>query len=340
MSTTTHVGSTQAFSNFPEIQNLKVCFYRGTSDHKHIQQVFNACKVLDGVEHTLTMESIDNHFQHLERSDPNKDMIFVELEGKPIAYARVGWYPEESGDRIYYSLGWVVPEHRKKGIGTAMLAFCERRLREIAAGHPPEGRKFYQSGYDDGQKDQKRLLSSSGYEGVRWFFEMTRPIEAPLPEVSLPATFEVRPVPEDRYRDVFKAQSEAFRDHWGFVEPSEEDYKRFLNEPTFDPSLWKVAWHGDEVAGMVLNFINREENEEFDRKRGYTEDISVRKPYRRQGLARYLLVRSVVMFREMGMKETALGVDADNPNQALNLYESVGYEVVKENVTCRKSLHV
>ncbi len=340
MSTTVHVSSEQAFSYFPDIQGVKVRFYQGKSDHKHLQHVFNACKDVDGVEHTLTIESIDNHFQHLECSDPFKDMIFVELESEPIVYARVGWYPEDGGDRIYYSLGWVVPEHRKRGIGTAMLTFCERRLRDIAAEHPEQGRKFYQSGYDEGQKDQERLLKRSGYEGVRWFFEMTRPIESPLPDVNLLSGFEVRKVPKSSYCQVFEAHSEAFRDHWGYVEPSEEDYQSFLNEPTFEPDLWKVAWYGDEVAGMVLNFINREENEEYDRKRGYTEDISVRKPYRRQGLARYLLVQSIVKFREMGMEETALGVDADNPNQALNLYESVGYEVVKHSVTCRKPLRM
>lgn len=340
MSTMEFAGTGRDFSYFPDIPGLNVRFYRGELDHRHIQQVFNACKVVDGVEHTLTLENIDNHFKHLERSDPFKDMIFVELDGEPIAYARVGWYPEESGDRIYYSLGWVVPDYRKKGIGTAMLTFCERRQRDIAAGHPTEGQMFYQSGYDEGQQDQKYLLESNGYEGVRWFFEMTRPIGAPLPAVSLPPGFEVRPVPQDRYRDVFEAQNEAFKDHWGHVEGTEEDYQRYLNNPHFDPDLWQVAWQEGEVAGMVLNFVNREENEEYNRKRGYTEDISVRKPYRRQGLARYLLVQSIAMFREMGMEETALGVDADNPNQALTLYESVGYEVVKESVTCRKPLRI
>jgi ribosomal protein S18 acetylase RimI-like enzyme len=149
---------------------------------------------------------------------------------------------------------------------------------------------------------------------------------------------EVRPVPKNRYRDLFNAQNEAFRDHWGFVEATEEDYQRFLSEPTFNPNLWKVAWDQDQVAGMVLNYVHEEENREYKRKRGYTENISVCRPYRRQGLARYLLVSSIKMFQEMGMEETALGVHTQNQQQALSLYEGVGYKVDKKETVFRKPL--
>jgi ribosomal protein S18 acetylase RimI-like enzyme len=44
------------------------------------------------------------------------------------------------------------------------------------------------------------------------------------------------------------------------------------------------------------------------------------------------------MFREMGMKETALGVDADNESGALRLYTGVGYDVIKRSLTYRKPI--
>jgi hypothetical protein len=46
----------------------------------------------------------------------------------------------------------------------------------------------------------------------------------------------------------------------------------WMSQPAFDPTLWKVTWDGDEVAGGVLGFVDRTENEQYDRKRGYTED--------------------------------------------------------------------
>ena len=122
------------------------------------------------------------------------------------------------------------------------------------------------------------------------------------------------------------AFSGAFRDHRGYVEPTEEDYQQWIENPNFDPSIWKVAWDGDQVAGMVLNFINEKQNTEYNRKRGYTENISTRRAWRKRGIARALLTQSIRMFQEMGMEETALGVDTENPSGALNLYLSVGYK--------------
>jgi ribosomal protein S18 acetylase RimI-like enzyme len=99
-----------------------------------------------------------------------------------------------------------------------------------------------------------------------------------------------------------------------------------------------VAWDAStgEVAGQVQNFVNAEENEQRGVRRGYTEGISVRRPWRRRGLARALLTRSLQMFKEMGMEEAALGVDAQNLSGALNLYESVGFRVEKRHTTYRK----
>jgi len=101
-----------------------------------------------------------------------------------------------------------------------------------------------------------------------------------------------------------------------------------------------VGWDQDQVARMVLNYVNEEKNHEYQRKRGYTENISVRRPYRQQGLARYLLVSSIKMFQEMGMEETALGVFTQNQHQALSLYEGVGYKVNKKETVYRKPLTI
>jgi ribosomal protein S18 acetylase RimI-like enzyme len=86
-----------------------------------------------------------------------------------------------------------------------------------------------------------------------------------------------------------------------------------------------VAWDGDEVVGTVLSFIDDVENKTFNRKRGYTEDICVRRPWRRKGIARALLVQSMKELKSRGMTEAALGVDTENPSGALRLYLGVGY---------------
>ena len=105
-----------------------------------------------------------------------------------------------------------------------------------------------------------------------------------------------------------------------------------LPAPQFKPSLWQVAWDGGEIAGGVFNRVDEEANKQLNIQRGWAEPIITRRPWRRRGLARALLMRSLRTFREMGMTEAALVVDTQNPNGALGLYESCGFRMEYRSV--------
>jgi ribosomal protein S18 acetylase RimI-like enzyme len=167
---------------------------------------------------------------------------------------------------------------------------------------------------------------------------MVRPGLEDIPEAPMPEGLVVRPTRPDELRRVWDAEVDAFQDHLGAAPPGEIGYRQFLDDPYHDPSLWRVSWDGDEVAGQVRAFINGPENEAVGRKRGYTESISVRPPYRRRGLARALLVRSLHAVKERGMEEAALGVLTENVHGAFRLYESVGFRVTRSWTTLRKPL--
>jgi ribosomal protein S18 acetylase RimI-like enzyme len=99
-----------------------------------------------------------------------------------------------------------------------------------------------------------------------------------------------------------------------------------------------VAWDGDQIAGQIRGYINTDENERFGLKRGWVENISVRRPWRRRGLARALISATIEGLRERGMTEAALGVDTQNVTGALHLYESVGFRPVSKSTTYRKAM--
>ena len=94
-----------------------------------------------------------------------------------------------------------------------------------------------------------------------------------------------------------------------------------------DTGLWVVAWDGDQIAGVVQNWIWAEENEQLGVRRGWLEHISVRRPWRRRGLGRAITAESLRRLRAAGMTDAMLGVDAENPTGALGLYEGLGFEV-------------
>jgi ribosomal protein S18 acetylase RimI-like enzyme len=219
-----------------------------------------------------------------------------------------------------------------------MLGCNEHHLREIARGHPAKTGKRFRVWATEREVGAQALFAWAGYERVRHYIMMTRPTSLALPEAPLPEDLEVRPVEPGQVRAVWEAMWEARRDHWGYVEPTEQDYRRWTRGRLFDPGLWKVAWAGEEVAGMVLNRLDREQNRKYGRWRGYTQDVFVRRPWRRRGLARSLLVQSIGMFREMGMEETALGVDTENLSGALGLYEGLGYREVERHTFFEKGM--
>lgn len=325
--------------NAPAIAGLTFRGFAGESDYPKMLAVIEGSKHVDQVERTDSLEDVQRNYSHLTNCDPYTDMLFAEMNGEVIGYQRVWWDKLNDGLTFTYScVGFLLPEWRRKGIGTAMFQYAEDRMRQIAAAHTGPETKVFSMWANGTAEGWVALLESQGYTATRYFFEMTRDINEPLDDAPLPAGLQVRPVTEADYRAVYEAHTEAFRDHWGFNEQSFEEFMRWSEEPDFNPNLWKVAWDGDQIAGQVLNFVNSAENIEYQRKRGYTEAISVRRPWRKRGLARSLVIQSIAMFKEMGMTETALGVDAENPSGALSLYQGLGYKEVRRNMIYRKPL--
>ena len=312
--------------------------FRGDADYPAMASCINETSAADGEERFETADSMARGYAHLENCDPYTDMLFAEADGETVAYSRVMWSQVVGGDneRLYGLYGWVRPKWRRRGIGTAMFAANEGRLRTIAAGHDHDGPAFFDTGCNDGDHGAKALFEANGYATAAYDVEMVRPDLDNIAEPVLPDGLEVRPVTDDQIRLIWEASDDAFRDHWSYVPASDEYFAQYTSEPSFDPSLWRVAWDGAEVAGQVRSYIDADHNEHFGRARGYTEDISVRRPYRRRGLARALLLMSLTALNERGMTEAALGVHVQNPNQALSLYRSVGFEVASGWTTYRK----
>jgi mycothiol synthase len=322
----------------PAIPGLAFRGFIGESDYPKMLAVIEASKHADKVERSDTLDDIRRNYSHLTNCDPSTDMLFAEINGEVIGYNRVWWEKQDDGALLYNVVGFLHPDWRRKRIGTAMLQRAETRMRQIAATHETTAKKFSQTWANESEQCLQALLESQGYRPARYFFEMNRDTREPLPDAPLPPGLEVRPVTEAHFRPIFEADNEAFRDHWGHMEHTFEEFMHWQEGPDFDPSLWKIAWDGDQIAGMVLNFVNKAENAEYGRKRGYTEGISVRRPWRKLGLARSLLVQSIAMFKQMGMDETALGVDAENLSGALKLYQGVGYKEIRRNTNYRKLL--
>ena len=321
----------------PQLDPVAFRNFRGAADYQDLARIITASAQGEGQERVETTEALASAYQHLERCDLTQDLLVAEVDGVPVGYSRVFWDHELDGPRVYKQVCFLDPEFGGRGIGGAMLAWNEARLRDIAAGHEP-AESFLEAWVADANEAATALVRAAGYAPLTYSAEMVRPSVDDLPDHPLPDGLEIRPVRDEDIRTIWEADVEAFKDHWGFVEQSDEDYERFVGFPYHDPSLWKIAWDDEGVAGQVKSFINTAENEAHGRQRGWTEAISTSRRWRRRGVAKALIVESIRELAARGMTEVALGVHTENPNGAYALYQSLGYEVVSTWTTYRKPL--
>lgn len=315
--------------------------FRGPQDYAAMSRLINLSYAADGIPEASTAEGLAHYYSNPEH-DPTREVLLVEINGEAVAYSRVYWVeqPAEDGGliRLYRSSTFIHPEWRSQGFERAVLAFNSGRIRQLAQEQPSRLPAYAEINLPSTQVSTASVLDTCGYRVVRHYFVMSRPLAGELPAAGFPANMELREVEAEHLRLVWDAIEESFLDHWGSTPHSEEDYRTWMNHPDLDPSLWVVAWDGDQVAGAAVNFVFQGEDATLGRRTAWVEPLFVRRPWRRQGLAKALLIHSLHVMQARGLDAAALEVDTENPNQALHLYESCGFQTDQRWDLYRKQL--
>ena len=288
----------------------------------------------------ISRPEIDAWLRHpSDGFDPARDLWFAELDGRAVGVTWTDRVDTTDGLREYRSRGYVGPDVRRRGIGGALFAHSVERMERLSTADASPLPRVLGTFTDQRSVAGPILAARHGLEPARWFFDMERRIDDDLPEPPpMPDGIEVRAVSSDDGWAIWQADHDAFRDHWGGHDPSEANFRRWIDSPEFAPDLFVVAFDGAEIAGAVLNAIYPEENEELGIRRGWLDSVFTRRAWRRRGLARALIVRSLHLLRERGLETAALGVDADNPSGALGLYEAAGFHVTEKMTAWRRAM--
>jgi GNAT superfamily N-acetyltransferase len=163
----------------------------------------------------------------------------------------------------------------------------------------------------------RTAIEQAGFVQVRRSFRMEIEMDAPPPAAIWPEGIELRPFTLSQAPAVHAADNEAFQDHWGFIPLSYKQFDFFFLKSTwFDPTLWFVAYDGEEIAGAAL--CQKQEDISF------VDNLFVRRPWRKQGLGLTLLYHAFSEFYRRGERKAALFVDAQNLTGATRLYERAG----------------
>ena len=255
--------------------------------------------------------------------EPERDIRLAEDNGRLIGYVDVD--PQGAAPVRWWSDVRVQPDVDADAVARALVRWDEERAGEgILRVWTPSAVEAMGAAY-------QRL----GFRPVRHSYRMAIELAEEPQEPSWPEGLSVRVFEPGDERPVYDAVREAWLDTW---EPYEEPYEEWAHFTTdradFDPSLWFVAWDGNDVAGLSLCRVHPSGNPEH----GFVTILAVRRPWRRQGLGTGLLRHSFAEMRRRGMTRASLGVDAENTTGAVRLYERAGMHVERRADAYRKQL--
>ena len=293
------------------------------------QLIYDACAADGDTVVAVTADELKHEWERPE-FDLEQDAFLVEAaEGQIVGYEE--FFDEYEHVKLRTD-GYVHPDFRTRGIGTALLRIIEQRARDELTLAESDVRVSLHSTIDNRDLASHELHRNEGYQPLRYHWRMEIKL-AVLPfEPKFPDGIELRPFIKGEHDiPVWQAQNEAFRDHWGSHDATLEEWKRSrFDDPEFDSSLWPIAWDGEDVAGFSLN--------RYRMGIGWIRTLGVRRSWRKRGLGEALLLHSFGEFYRRGTTTIGLGVDAQNPTGATRLYQKVGMVAVSEFVTYEKEL--
>ncbi len=256
------------------------------------------------------------------RFDLATDTWVVETAaGEIVGYAE-SW--EKEPHVTIDSAGTVHPGHFGRGIGTALMQWCDDRARAHIPLAPP-GVQVTNSHITSHQNSAARaLFEQHGYHPVRSFWRMEIDLAQLPPAPQWPDGITVHAMnPDSEVHATFEAVEEAFADHWGHVLQTFDDWAaRSIARDDFDASLFFLAMDGDQVAGTSLCYLWPD--------LGWVRYLAVRRPWRQHGLGMALLRHSFGEFHRRGARKVGLGVDSENTTGATRLYERAGMHVAQQ----------
>ncbi|MFN8440285.1 MAG: GNAT family N-acetyltransferase [Caldilineaceae bacterium] len=326
--------------NSPQLPGLAFRRLRDENDYVQMAAVHAGSQVWDRIdplsarESIPTAEDLADTFPEVEARD-NPNMLLAQVNDRVVGYNHVWWrWTEETGTRVYLHLGFLLPECRGKGIGSALLHWSQQRIREIVQEEQHQGPMTFATNVSSTEREADQLIQHAGYTAVRRLSDMVLTPLTQLPHRQMPPDVILQPMKSEHYRDIYRAWKDAFAGIWTSTPESEEDYQEFLGDniklSSYDPTLNQVAWSQDQVIGFVFSRINK--------GIGTIPEVAVRKEWQRRGIARALMIRALNTLYERGISQVRLFTDAANGQGARGLYEQLGFREVKQHIFYRKPI--
>jgi mycothiol synthase len=268
--------------------------------------------------------------------------VEMDEEDLVVGFGRVGFDPSADTTIVFDEdllVGWaevyrgraevqVLPTHRRRGLGAALLAWTEARA--LALGSTELGQTRTAA-----DKDARELFLAAGYRPRwdAWILRIdlggpTKVDPAPAP----PEGVQIRTYnPASDERDSHRVWEEAMSALRGRApDPFDVWASQTIAYPSFSPGLSRVAIDGDELVGTLLAYDVPDADEVW------IGQLATAASHRRRGIASAMLREVFASARDAGRARCGLSTDTETGARAL--YERSGMRMVRTYVRYAKKL--
>ena len=225
----------------------------------------------------------------------------------------------------------VFPPESDAHLNDYLLSQAKSKARALMAQAQPGVEVTLDSWVSSLDQESLQCYERAGFQEVRRNWRMEIELNGQPASPTWPEGVELRPfVPERDDRAVFEMIENAFQDHWGHTPEDFAEWRHWaIEQADFDPSLYHIAWAGDQPIGGALCSAGPV---------GWVNTLAVAREWRGRGVGLALLQHAFGEFARRGLQRASLSVDAQNLTGATKLYQRAGMRKTREYLLLKRTM--
>lgn len=285
----------------------------------------------------VVLEEIEQDLDDVQVRHATDVRVAVEdASGTIVGYVYAFHIPSEVNEERCYVFGAVHPAWRFRGLGTALMAWAVPRAEALLRSTPHDLPRYIRTDAYDWLEADHRLFARCGFEPVRYFEELLRPLTdlPPEPAPDVIAGLRIIPWPMDRNEEIRQAKNVAFADHWGSTPTSVASWADMTTgHGAFPEHSFVAVDDEDRIVAHCWNARYEDDDELLGRSDGWISSLGTLPEWRGRGVASAMIATSLHAFAHAGLTHASIGVDGASPTGAHRLYRSLGFEPHRRTIT-------